>query len=526
MSKNKFLIIVFLLCSPIYNIAFGQYQNILISNIYNPNETFIMINPKNTNQIVAGSNIYFFGSDTSLSGYYYSTNGGLSWGSGVLHSTAAMPSGDPVVVVDTNGNFYFIQNSNWNGWRPLFYDRHLVMKSTNGGMNWSNGITYGKNGSKMQDKPWSCVDWSNSIWRNNIYICWTQFDVYNSHNPLDSSRIMFTCSSDGGITFSTPMRISSQAGNAVDSALTVEGAAPCTGPVGQIYVTWGGNNKISFNKSTDGGITWLGSDVVVSQTSVWTFTTTACDLSNSSYRGNLYSCFNDCRISPGDKDIWISKSTNGGVNWNNPVRVNNDPPGNQQFYGAMCIDQITGYLWVVFYDSRNVPAYMANVYVARSTDGGETFQNTKVTTTPFNLNDYPFLGDYITIAAHNRHVRPIWTRKESYYSAIYTAIIDTFYSIGINQIGEKIPSAYSLKQNYPNPFNATTRVNYSLPKSSDVKLIIYNIQGKEIKILVNEKQSEGNYEVLFNTEDLPSGIYFYRLIAGEYIETKKMILIK
>lgn len=92
--------------------------------------------------------------------------------------------------------------------------------------------------------------------------------------------------------------------------------------------------------------------------------------------------------------------------------------------------------------------------------------------------------------------------------------------------GQNTPLKYELSQNNPNPFNPVTKISYSMADNSLVKLSVYDVLGKEIKILVNDKQVAGNYEVIFNAADLSSGIYFYRLQTKNYIQTKKMILIK
>jgi hypothetical protein len=91
---------------------------------------------------------------------------------------------------------------------------------------------------------------------------------------------------------------------------------------------------------------------------------------------------------------------------------------------------------------------------------------------------------------------------------------------------DQIPDKFNLSQNYPNPFNPSTTIQYSLPELGKVKLTIFNTLGEEIKTLVNEEKSAGNYEVEFNSENIPSGIYFYQLKAGDFIQTKKMILLK
>ncbi len=88
------------------------------------------------------------------------------------------------------------------------------------------------------------------------------------------------------------------------------------------------------------------------------------------------------------------------------------------------------------------------------------------------------------------------------------------------------PDEYGLAQNYPNPFNPATRINYTLPNAGLTKLSIYNSIGEEVKTLVNENQSAGNYSINFNASDLPSGLYFYSLTSGNFTQTNKMILMK
>ncbi|MBT8382187.1 MAG: T9SS type A sorting domain-containing protein [Ignavibacteria bacterium] len=89
-----------------------------------------------------------------------------------------------------------------------------------------------------------------------------------------------------------------------------------------------------------------------------------------------------------------------------------------------------------------------------------------------------------------------------------------------------VPSDYALRQNYPNPFNPSTIINFVLPEKSFVDLRVYNILGKEVKTLVLEEKPTGNHEVQFNASNLPSGVYLYKLKAGKFSETKKMILVK
>ena len=113
------------------------------------------------------------------------------------------------------------------------------------------------------------------------------------------------------------------------------------------------------------------------------------------------------------------------------------------------------------------------------------------------------------------------------------------WGIGVTAVdpsNNNLPNGFALEQNYPNPFNPSTTINYSIPSSSFVILKIYDVLGNEVATLVNEEKTNGSYEVKFSTVggsssggevyNLPSGIYFYRLQAGSFVETKKMILLK
>jgi hypothetical protein len=101
-------------------------------------------------------------------------------------------------------------------------------------------------------------------------------------------------------------------------------------------------------------------------------------------------------------------------------------------------------------------------------------------------------------------------------------------TIGIKNISSEIPSSYSLSQNYPNPFNPVTKIKFDISANSvgQTFLSVYDLLGREVATLVNEQLQPGTYEVTFDGSNLPSGVYFYRLSSGNYIETKKMLMIK
>ncbi len=91
---------------------------------------------------------------------------------------------------------------------------------------------------------------------------------------------------------------------------------------------------------------------------------------------------------------------------------------------------------------------------------------------------------------------------------------------------EGIPEVFSLSQNYPNPFNPSTVIKYSLPEKSNVSIKIYDMLGQEVATLVNEVKNAGTYQVNFDASGLTSGMYIYKIQAGDYVSSKKMMLLK
>lgn len=417
------LIYVFFL---FFTLLYGQIPNIRVSSpsSTDPNETSIAINPVDTSNLVAGANIRY---------YYYSTDGGYTWTQGNLTSPLGV-WGDPCVVFDANGNCYFghLSNPSSGGY---WIDRIVVQKSTNKGINWSSGVGIGYNPpSRNQDKEWLAVDWTNSLYRNNIYCAWTEFDSYGSTNPNDSSRILFSRSTDGGLTWSAPVRVSDTGGDCIDEDNTVEGAVPAVGPNGEVYLAWAGPLGLVFDKSTDGGLTWGQDKILTSIPGGWDFNVpgiyrcnglpiTACDISNSPYRGTIYVNWSDQRNGTNNTDIFLVKSTDGGNTWTAPKKLNQDNTQTHQFFTWMTVDPTTGFIYIVYYDRRAYTDNKTDVYVARSTDGGETFTEFKVSQSPFTPSSSVFFGDYTNIVALNGKVYPIWTRMDGTQRSVWIAII-------------------------------------------------------------------------------------------------------
>ncbi|MGB5287402.1 MAG: T9SS type A sorting domain-containing protein [Ignavibacteriaceae bacterium] len=405
--------------------SFAQYPNYLVDGTGTPEEVTIAINPLNPNILAAGANI---------TNFYRSTNSGNTWAESQMVSNLLGVWGDPVVMFDSLGNLYYSHLSNpITGW---WIDRIVVQKSTDNGLTWNDGVGIGLNNyPKQQDKEWLAVDHTQSPYRGNIYVTWTEFDDYGSTSSSDSSRIRFSKSTDEGETWSTAITISDVSGDCIDSDNTTEGAVPSVGPNGEIYVAWAGPVGLVFDKSTDGGETW-GTDVFISNIpGGWDFDVsgisrcnglpiTMCDISNSTYRGNIYVVWSDQRNGSTNTDIFIAKSTNGGNTWTSAIKVNNDNTTREQFFVWSTIDPATGHLWFVFYDRRNTTGAATDVFVAKSTDGGSTFENFKVSETPFTPTASVFFGDYSNIAAWNGKIYPIWTRLQSGQLSVWTTVIN------------------------------------------------------------------------------------------------------
>jgi hypothetical protein len=415
--------------------AFAQsdYKNIELKSekgifsSYEPCEPSIAIDPTNPKRMVAGS---------ILNNVYKSNDGGITWDHDVMKSRHGV-YGDPTIVASPQGDFYFLhlgdpENRGWSSERLLesiviqqLQEKKFLCKKNC----WTDGIAIGKNAPKDQDKQWATTSKDGS----EIYVTWTEFDQYESKEPNDHSRILFSKGKKGDISFSNPITISDVEGGCLEEDNTVEGAVPAAGLNNEVYAAWAHRENIYFNKSLDGGITWMPkSKVAMEIPGGWNqeipgvyrangMPILLSDLSNGPNRGNLYLCWSDERN--GDVDVFVSSSSDGGEHWTEAVRVNNDKGSADQFFPWMAVDAVTGNLYAVFYDRRNYTDYNTDVYLASSNDGGKTWTNERISEKPFVSNASIFLGDYNNISAVNGVVRPIWTRIDNYKTSVWIALI-------------------------------------------------------------------------------------------------------
>ena len=109
---------------------------------------------------------------------------------------------------------------------------------------------------------------------------------------------------------------------------------------------------------------------------------------------------------------------------------------------------------------------------------------------------------------------------------VQIAVYDTIVPFGIQNLNTGVPQVYQLHQNYPNPFNPVTKIKFDIPKFSNVKVKIYDVIGNEVAQLFNGELEAGYYEADFNASNYASGVYFYRIDAGDYSSVKRMVLVK
>lgn len=492
------------------------------------NEPSVKFNAKYPNKVLAAWRDFRTGVSPALRriGYSYSNDGGTTWSVSqlipVLDPNHPLAS-DPVVVSDTNGNFYVCTVSlTTAGALDL-----LVFKSTDGGATFANYYFAQGGGANSEDKEWMICDLTkgSSPYKNNLYISWTRFGT--------PAGILLTKSTNGGVNWTSPVQVSSGGG--------VQGSDPAIGSNGEVYVVWVGgtatNDIIYFNKSTNGGATFgteaniaqgLSPNITISSSGV-TFPSIDCDLSGGQRNGYLYTVWCDARN--GDPDIFLIRSSNSGTNWSTPVRVNDDVVGNGklQCWPWISVNE-QGNIAILYYDSRNsASTNTIEAWLARSTDGGQTFINEKLSSTPFTAtspNSDVRFGDYINMDYSGNRIATVWTdqRAGGINQEIYTAVVDL--STGITPISTNTPDNYSLSQNYPNPFNPRTKIKFDIKKSGFVKMDVYDLKGALVSELVNDNYSAGSYEVNFDASKLSSGIYFYKIQTGEFTGVKKMMLVK
>jgi hypothetical protein len=500
-------------------------QNINLSlDPFPQNEPSIRISRTNPNYVVAAWRDFKLGyilpNVVRRIGYTYSTNGGLTWAAPLLlpdpnpdHTSQS----DPVITSDAQGHFYISSTSR----KPVTgYNRDMLLyKSTNNGQTFFlHAVAVPGSGGAGEDKEWIFCDLvpTNPTY-NNIFISWTSFGP--------QPGIKFRKGTNGGANWSATVNVGDNTSG--------QGSNVCSGTGGQIYIVWA-SNGIKFDRSTNGG-TSFGTDYSLSTVTntgdSYPFIT--CDYSNRTSRGNVYVVWADNRS--GNFDVYFQRSTNAGVSWlGAPVRINDVTTGNQYWPMVQC--DTNGFIYTIYYDTR-LGASQINSYIAYSTNNGDAWINNRLSDSSFTdqePNSDVRFGDYIGVDAFNGKIIPVWTDQRKGYpnQEIYSATLGSL--IPVNNISTEVPSEYKFFGNYPNPFNPATKLRFSIPNESVVKITAFDLLGKEVGIILNKKLTAGTYETEFSAVNLTSGIYFCKMVAFDpegtpglrFTQTRKLILIR
>ncbi len=432
-------------------------------------ETWMTINPYNPAQIVASSNDSRYngsGGQYKMAAYY-SHDGGANWSTSLTPNNVGKwlepASGvhftnfDPGLAFDHEGNIYYCY-----GFAQLKDGENLdngvfVNKSTDGGKTWQDPVPVALELSGSTSQPFhdkfliACDNQENSPYKGRVYVAWSVMD--------NGSEIVLSYSEDGE-NFSFYESVSKH-------IKSVQSAMPVVGPDGELYVAFrshtGDETQAFINKSTDGGksLLWSTPKRAQSVKTIGDYSTSTgrnalldkqdirissypaidVDRSNGPRRGWVYIVQSGVD-GEGNSGIFFARSTDGGENWLNNVRADNNSLNNDCFMPSISVDPASGLIAILYYSSQNDPENVgADAYLAVSRDGGDTFQHVRLTGQTWYFNDAGdvsrqggslgnYWGDYTSIVAFNNKIYPcFWMPAEpdlhnSYHTNdAYTAIL-------------------------------------------------------------------------------------------------------
>jgi len=401
-------------------------------------ENSVFVDPSNNATVLNSNNSGppgFYGADD-----FYTFDFGETW-AGEYQGPGGSNSGDPATAIGLNGRWYvnYIDDLEGQG----------ISYSDDQGENWVVK-TVAPNPGYIADKNHLWIDnIPDSPYKGNLYVAWTHFSDPD-YDP-DDGEITIACSTDDGDTWSEPVVISAE----VIAGSHNQGVNISTGPNGEVYAVWAiydgwptDESAIGMAVSFDGGETWEPAKRIIdnirgirkSKTDkrmrVNSFPVAAVDCSTGPYEGTLYVTWaniGEPGVNTGDDiDVYMIKSSDKGDTWSDPIRVNQDPAGEgkEHYFPWICVDPYNGIISLIFYDDRNVDSTQCEVFCANSTDGGETWEDFKVSDVAFTplpiaglAADY--FGDYLGITSLDGWVYPVWTDNRLGYAMAFTSPYET-----------------------------------------------------------------------------------------------------
>ncbi|MBU0518536.1 T9SS type A sorting domain-containing protein [bacterium] len=491
------------------------------------NEQQIVVNPTNPDNVVAVWRDFRLG--YRRVGLGRSFDGGYTWDDELFVVPDYEKQSDPGLTWHSSGTIYTVVLS-FNDSNPS--DALQVASSEDGGITWSDWHTAVSNTTPdlFEDKELMACDRSGGLYDGNVYVAWARFG--------NQTNIMCVRSTDGGVNWDDPVSVGNDTG--------VQWPVPAIGPDGELYIGWVKyyDNQIRFNRSFDGGVTFGHEDIIVQPTAfasasinpqllIFAFPAMDVDITNGPHRGQIYIAYTDQWY--GDTDIFFTTSTDSGSTWSTPTRINDDLPGNgaDQFHPWLVCDE-NGVLHLIFYDRRiDLPQNLfMDLYYTTSTDAGLSWSaNERITTVSSNPGldslDSGLIGEYNGLAVMNNVIHPVWTDTREGQQDTYTAVIDT--TVSVPQLQEDPlsgrPHGFRIEAS-PNPFNGEVRFSFELRKSTQARVAIYNLHGREVALIADSFMREGIRGYSWKPGYASSGLYFITVQSDVEMDLKKVLYLK
>ena len=531
------LVIIFTLITSTNLIAQIEYNNLSLSENYRihpsdviQTEVFITISPYNEDILFSSCNTLTFIPFFVSEGIFITEDGGNTWHGNDKCTGEPMDfhGGDPGIAIDKDGRFILTRLG-----RLPFVGLYSHF-STDNGATWSFQTAISTDDLERASVTTDAVVVSPNYGRT--YATWVKF---SSPFPM-----MFSYVDSENNLWSVPVQINSPTNRSAGGDIAV-------GPGGEIYSCWAGVTETSpfkeiyvgFASSIDGGINWVVIENAFDVNGITGLLPEKgnirvnglpgldVDKTGGERNGWIYIVTGQKNHSPAgsDPDIILNRSSDGGITWSSGIRVNQDAISNGkiQYFPTVHVDKF-GAVNIIFYDDRNTTSDSTGVFLARSTDGGDTWKEYEISDhnykpTPIGGLGQGYQGDNIDITSTSTKLWPVWMDNSTGTYQIWTSPID-FTSLAI--IDQEEEPSIILKQNFPNPFNNNTTIGYTVHEQGYVSISIIDLFGNALVSLVNENKLPGYYEVSFSTNELGlnSGTYFYQLKSDKQKESKIMIL--
>lgn len=384
----------------------AQVKNIRLAELNSSgqvNGLSIVVNPRDPRNWVSA---------VTADHIYYTVDAGATWQRSQLSNAENMFGGSRLVVND-KGEFFLFHISGKQGNGVV-----VCRGSKDGGKTWDDGIVIYTAVPKDQQMPGAAIDD-----KGNLFVTWAQLDMATSQDQNCLSSIQFSTSSNGK-KWSKPVELSQTLGNCSNGDNTVAGAMPAVSHDGKVFAGWANQGKLFLDRSFDGGSMWLRNDIAITkQSGGWeqqipghgrinSFPVLQLDRAKlSPARGSLFLTWADQR-NEGDTDIWFLRSVNFGDYWTSPLNVHNDELGTHQYAPWMAVDQSSGYVYVIYFSQQERESNLTDVYVAYSTDSGNSFKNARINQLSFTPVATATPATFASISVHKGIVAAAWTTSD------------------------------------------------------------------------------------------------------------------